>query len=91
MTNSTLARTRRLRGWVYQRSMESLSHPELNLLLPCESRQSKRIQTDEQTSSMHICGEAILFPKPISFSSAICQPFNAHRSSIVRRFSPIHF
>ena len=91
MSDSTLARARRLKSWPHQRSRESLSHFVFNLLLPRQSRQSKRLQTGEWTSSTHICGEAILFRKPISLPSALSQPFNAHRSNIVRRFSPIHF
>jgi hypothetical protein len=91
MSKSTLARARGLRGWVHQRSRKSLSHTGLNLLLPCQSRQSNRFQTAEGASSTHICSKAIIFPRPISPPSALCKPFNAHRTSIVQRFSPIHF
>jgi hypothetical protein len=59
MSNSTLAKARGLRGWVHQRSRESLSHTALNLLLPCQSRQSNRLQTGESPSSTHNCCKAI--------------------------------
>ena len=91
MSNSTLAKARGLRGWVRQRSSKSLSHTALNLILPCQSPQSNRFQTAEGTSSTHICGKAIIFPRTIPPPSARCKPFNAHRASIVERFSPIHF
>jgi hypothetical protein len=91
MSNSKLPRARRLRGWVHQRSRESLSHTALNLLLPCQSRQSNWFQSAESTSSTHICSKAIIFRSPISPPSALYQSFNAHRASIVERFSPIHF
>jgi hypothetical protein len=91
MSNSTLAKARGLRGWVHQRSRESLSHTALNLLLPCQSRQSNRLQTGESPSSTHNCCKAITFRRPILSPSALSQSFNAHRASIVERFSPIHF
>jgi hypothetical protein len=91
MSKNTPARVRRLRGWVHQRSRESLSHHAPNFLLPCQTRQANRFQTAEKASSTHILCKAIIFRRPISPPSALCKPFNAHKASIEERFSPIHF
>ena len=91
MSSSTLTKARRLEGSLHQRSRESLSHLARNLLLPCHSCQSNRLPTAESASSAHVFCKAILFRKPISHPLALSQPFNAHRASIVGRFSPIHF
>jgi len=91
VSNNTLAKTRCLRGWFNQRYRKSLSYPALNSLLPRQSGQSNRFQADESTSSTHICRKAVAFRRPISPPSAFSQPLNAHRTSSVERFSPIHF
>jgi hypothetical protein len=91
MSNLALARARRRRDWVHQPSRESLSQPALNLLLTCQSPQSQRRQTAERASSTYICCKAIISPSPIFLPSVLSEPLNAHRASIVERFSPIHF
>ena len=91
MTNSTLARTRRLRGWVPP-TLQGIPVPpcaESPLAMPIPPVNANSNGRKDIINAHLRRGH--LFRKPISLSSAICQPFNAHRSSIVRRFSPIHF
>ena len=91
MRNCALASTCWLRGWVNQPSRKSLSRPALIPLLPGQSRQSSLLVTAEYASSTNIRCKTILFRGPTSPASALSQPFNAHRTSIVERFNPIHF
>lgn len=91
MSCRTLAKARRLQSWVYQRARESLSHPTRNLLWPSQSRQSNWFPTAKSAQSTQICPMAIAFRKRLFLPSDLNQPFNAHRASIVERFSPIHF
>jgi hypothetical protein len=91
MNNSALATACWLRDWVNQPSRKSLSRPALIPLLPGQSRPSSLLLTAEYASSTHIRCKTILVRTPTSPASALSQPFNAHRTSIVERFSPIHF
>jgi hypothetical protein len=91
MNRSTLAKARRLHGWLRQHARESLPHPERDLLLPCQARQSIQIPIVKSAWSKRIDLMTIVFWRPVSPPSAISQPFNTHRASIVGRFSPIHF
>jgi hypothetical protein len=91
MSNSALATACWLQDWVNQPSRKSLSPPALIPLLPGQCPHSSRLRTAESAASTHICWKRILFRRPTSPASALSQPFNAHRASIVERFSPIHF
>jgi hypothetical protein len=91
MKNHALATACWLRGWVNQLSRKSLSRPALIHLLPGQSRQSNLLVKAEYASLTHIRSKTILFRGPTSPASALSKPFNAHRTGIVERFSPIHF
>ena len=90
MRNCALDTACWLRSWVDQPSRKSLSRPELIPLSPGQSRQSSLLVAAEYASSTHIGYKTILFRGPTSPASALRKPYNAHRTSIVERFSPIH-
>ena len=91
MRNFAFATARWLRGWANQPSRKSLSHPALIPLLQGQSRQPSLPEVAEYASSAHIRCKTIFFRRPTYQAPALSKPFNAHRTSIVERFSPTHF
>jgi hypothetical protein len=88
---STLARSCPLRGWFFQRYREPLSLAVRHRPLSNDSSQLGGISTcpnpqinRPQPQYNHCLGLAAL-------PSGFCQPFNAHSSGILGRFSPIRF
>jgi hypothetical protein len=88
---STLARYCPLLGWLFQRYKEPLSFAAQHRLFSHQSAQPVGFQAARIPRSTDVnCNTAAVYelaPLP----SGLCQPFNAHRSSIQGRFSPIRF
>ena len=91
MRNFAFATACWLRGRVNHTPRKSLSPPALIPLLRGQSRQPSLLEAAEYASSTHIHCKTIFFRRPTSQASALSKPFNAHRTSIVERFSPTHF
>jgi len=88
---STLARSCPLRGWFFQRYREPLSFASRHRLIPHPSCQRAGFQPARFPGSTTTnCNTATLY-EIVPLPSGTRQPFNAHRSSIRGRFSPIRF
>jgi hypothetical protein len=90
-SGSTLVRYCPLRGWFFQRYWEPLSLASKHRLFPHQSCQPAGFQPVRIPGSTNVnCNTATLY-EPVPLPSEFCQPFNTHRSSVLRRFSPIRF
>jgi hypothetical protein len=91
MSVSTLAGYCPLRGWFFQRYKEPLSLAAQRRLFSHQWSQPAGFQAARSRQSINThCNKTTCYG-PADFPSGLCQPFNTHRSSILRRFSPIRF
>jgi len=91
MSVSTLPGYCPLRRWFFQRYREPLSLAAQPRLFSHQSSQPAGFQAarNRESTNAH-CNKTTCYG-PADFPSGLCQPFNTHRSSILRRFSPIRF
>ncbi len=88
---NTLARYLAQRGWSRQSSRESLSLAAMDGLFSSRSRKSTGVQPADIDRSRALDHKSSTLSGLLFLRSELRQPFNAHKASIVERFSPIRF
>ena len=91
MSVSTLAGYCPLQAWFFQRYREPLSFAAQRRLFSQQSSQPAGFQAARNRESTNAHRNKTTCHGPAGFPSGLCQRFNTHRSSILRRFSPIRF
>jgi hypothetical protein len=88
---NTFARYLTQRGWSHRPLRESLSLAAMDGLFSSRSRKPTGVQPADIDRSTAIEHKSSTLNGLLSLRSDPRQPFNAHKASIVERFSPIRF
>ena len=88
---SKLVRYCLLRGWFFQCYREPLSLAAQNRVFSHQSSQPVGFEPARIPGSTNVNRNTTTIYELVPLPSGLSQPFNTHRSSILRRFSPIRF